>query len=1689
LRQTPGIHTQQKQERRDRQVLSRAGTIGVRSCFPNLGANAIIPSLDEAVSFAYTGLRRAEHYLPVFRIAVRSSGMADMLSPFLPSKALRWNYGGDELLDTTSKKWKEGVSDLGERIAGHRKDLSSSEILDKVSKHGIEFKKKGRVFGDIYLRGTKEKLLTDVFLMEKGQLTGSTVAALHEAGKRQIGVYSALSNKSTDWMNQNMFGGNMSAQWQSRIAKFGGFIKGFGGSVAGDYVGAMNRFLKEPVPVLDRILSLKTEIEHTATSSFDEVFGRTIGSGVEKRMETVPYGRLPKFMRPYVSSPYWTANKGRMLAGITGKATMFAVGLPSLYSALDYSRSQFDSLPERLVAAPLFAAVGAGVGSLIKSKEVTLLSKLSKSGKFLGGIQRTQMGGALIGAAVGILPNFDKGLTAGMANTLARLNIATSKMWQTVDGAGIVEQQERLFPGMTSPWTAAGFAMTGGIHGYISTEIGTVGGLVDQHKIRKMGGATLGTQEMVEAIKHQHVSPMNAQQKLLVKESLGYNRTVRQMEQILAGKNVTPTTISSVQAGRMRKSLASSNELFRVETEGARLEMAGRLHDESRRMMTEAKNVQMETLTNGRKLSKKALMRTKDTLMSPKAGFMRGAARGLLAFTAVSEVGAIAAGIAGGNLNPASLIPGWLINLTGGGTRPKELEDVYTGKKEVAIQKARFWSLGRSPVEGGKVLYHRAHRLALAQTDARDVALFGSTREKLAFDPVLHPFKALTSPEFQYHREMRSMYESPTPLTGRMFSDVPIMGDVLAATIGELVKPTRAIRPNEWQLGGSLVKPHPSYFSGTGGGGHLPPSVGLGSPIAIRADAANNVNVTTRRFMDRFFEQSGLKGFMSETFLGLERSYSPIIETGERSYSNRTSFWEMKLGDPFGSCFVAGTLVSTEKGRVPIEEIRIGDKVLSLDGKYREVVDTLTLSGVDKPLLTIKTTISKFTCTDNHWIPVLKREGLIDVQARDLQVEDILISPVPGEESIQVCIVAIHEKEPVEEVYDLTIQDKHYYVVEDIAVHNTEGLRRFLIRDKSSYYNPLKNTMPSWLPGDQSGFYRNFSRGNVMQDVDEGYARLPGAGLAVLHPELEGLHPEQYPLAWRYKILSGTAYGSKEWKMTKEMVIGQLQTGGMSKEDRKMITEVNQQLQERKAKKHFRRYKFAKDALQKRKMHVTEVLEDGSFTVAEMGNRVLTYGGVNTTAAAMAREAIRTGAADTEEDAMRLARSRKGQMLDFVRKHVYAGAELDLFIHKDDTKVYSEPTTEVYVPGVSEKLSSMGAEIIENEFQKYTDYNSFQRKLGSIWETFTHNADAPITPASALSFILPFQPQSKFIKRQSPIESYARTQVYGREIQMWQRYKEDFVDSALNEWRSQIAGDFIPQKVQYRRATQDYFDKLTYLKYFMLERAAVQVGNEQSATIWADKKRKTRFGVDPHRGFKDIWASLPRSERDYYKDFVGAESEEEKQRILALVPDSIKKIYVAQWQGKEIKSLANKMQAGVASSNEKRELYALYNLRRVEGRKWDSQLQREYERAAPDGVSYADWSRMQELKDYFGNFKLPDKSWVGFSPMCDLKDVQLKYLQQEGEPIHDYGFWESQMQDIEYKPYVGPAADVITGWADDDTSPSKVQARFRAMLGQMQQYARVRTMAGHGSENKVVFRAKDTHTADIRRVMQGYSEI
>jgi hypothetical protein len=159
---------------------------------------------------------------------------------------------------------------------------------------------------------------------------------------------------------------------------------------------------------------------------------------------------------------------------------------------------------------------------------------------------------------------------------------------------------------------------------------------------------------------------------------------------------------------------------------------------------------------------------------------------------------------------------------------------------------------------------------------------------------------------------------------------------------------------------------------------------------------------------DSLFDELGLKRLQESYLLDTEKSpqerfafiskqFSSNLEHAQRLYDYSSKHWlsyatpilsfgRTKKGLPI-SCFAGETIVNTIDGEKKIEDILVGDMVLSHDGSYNEVVATRSSISTDLYRLIIND--EEFLVTGNHLI-LTQEDGWVRVDELDSSRHNIL---------------------------------------------------------------------------------------------------------------------------------------------------------------------------------------------------------------------------------------------------------------------------------------------------------------------------------------------------------------------------------------------------------------------------------------------------------------------------------------------------------------------------------------------------------------------------------------------------------------------------------------------------------------------------------------------------------------------------
>lgn len=158
-------------------------------------------------------------------------------------------------------------------------------------------------------------------------------------------------------------------------------------------------------------------------------------------------------------------------------------------------------------------------------------------------------------------------------------------------------------------------------------------------------------------------------------------------------------------------------------------------------------------------------------------------------------------------------------------------------------------------------------------------------------------------------------------------------------------------------------------------------------------------------------------------------------------------------------CIAKGELVLTKNGNIPIEQVKIGDEVLTRDG-WKSVTDWWITSYNAKTLL-ISTEYCTIKCTPNHKIWTENR-GF--VRADSLTVGDKLLwlkeyfsmdiliedTQIVRHNTVAVPMLSVTDMGNRCIVYDITVEGSHEFFVNGVLVHNCIDALRYLVSRKNT---------------------------------------------------------------------------------------------------------------------------------------------------------------------------------------------------------------------------------------------------------------------------------------------------------------------------------------------------------------------------------------------------------------------------------------------------------------------------------------------------------------------------------------------------------------------------------------------------------------------------------------------------------------
>lgn len=242
------------------------------------------------------------------------------------------------------------------------------------------------------------------------------------------------------------------------------------------------------------------------------------------------------------------------------------------------------------------------------------------------------------------------------------------------------------------------------------------------------------------------------------------------------------------------------------------------------------------------------------------------------------------------------------------------------------------------------------------------------------------------------------------------------------------------------------------------------------------------------------------------------------------------------------------------------------------------------------------------------------------------------------------------------------------------------------------------------------------------------------------------------------------------------------------------------------------------------------------------------------------------------------------------------------------------------------------------------------------------------------------------------------------------------------------SSEWIPERTKRKWELQDYFDRLTYIKYMGLYHQAAKKAEEEEGVEIEDifKRReklaeKNNLAIDY---FKKLKKQLQRNapESDARNELIS----DLNKRIEALDTNKIV-VQAGEWTRTAViyKQAADSTMVGLKKNSTWSQLVSALP---TNDREYFMEFVKERDDNRRDEILKTSspflrkalmlaWGKTLpkslqiENEEFFKYHELPKKNWAGWAPQYDLKDIEVKTIENEGMMLADFGYYDSQLRD------------------------------------------------------------------------------
>ena len=415
------------------------------------------------------------------------------------------------------------------------------------------------------------------------------------------------------------------------------------------------------------------------------------------------------------------------------------------------------------------------------------------------------------------------------------------------------------------------------------------------------------------------------------------------------------------------------------------------------------------------------------------------------------------------------------------------------------IRKARYWGMGNTPFTGGKIMYWRPNLYRRVEADVEfSDSKWGSRQEYYSntwYPNPINPFAPINHFILdRNHYDKKHYYDRPYLLTSQEGQNIPIVGPLYSATVGKILSPQKRMHQEYWENGGPVEKDDEN--------------------VAIIDYVNNNSSYQRQMASNNAFINSNVITSINNTYKASQEQdgYARAISTREaQKITQHNSAPQNVISgnilpthtDNTFSTFMGSGISNLEIYTTPSGNMSLVDIPSTMTTweanqslkaySIKRIPEADTRVSVDDP---------------NRFAPQMAdytNEKINNAFIYNVGEEFNTLSDFFGMKGFELQAFITGQANTNARI----IEDSNYAYsfnktfwdmnLGGFGGDASEIFRRFVQKRNTNteYINPVRNTMPSYMPG--RNYFTDFKHGDPYSKIENGEERLPGEGYERLH--------------------------------------------------------------------------------------------------------------------------------------------------------------------------------------------------------------------------------------------------------------------------------------------------------------------------------------------------------------------------------------------------------------------------------------------------------------------------------------------------------------------------------------------------------------------------------------------------------------